>query len=221
MGIQNVGLKNIIPEANTDGLILDLSSSPYSRLSITDRLERSINSNIGIASIGNDGANKALNLAQLSVPSHLLDRLAGQIVVELGANSSEGFSLALSLGAGSYVGVDPFFSDLLDGSIRAIICEDGKEIYFSILPEDARSALQRLPSSSVSIFCLGFSGYILPSQEYADCVTEEITRVLHPNGVGLFLNSNLVPKQNGINVSEFELNSDDLFACAVKDSARC
>ena len=126
----------------------------------------------------------------------LIESFKGQIVLDLGAGSrAHGYVYANLAKALAYVGVEPYnFLEVekrltdhksLDGDDELegrVAKRSEAPIPRAVIKEDMLSALKRLPPDSISVFAAGIDKYIIPHNEYATKVEDEIARVLHPAG---------------------------------------
>lgn len=120
----------------------------------------------------------------------LLEKIKGQIVVDLGAGADlSGYNFIASQNPSAYVAVEPFFPDHLKYYFDNLdkspdVSQDMSKPKVAIAPEDMLTFLKRLPDKSVSIFNSGIDDTIIP-REYAAEVSKEIERVVHPEGVAV------------------------------------
>ena len=145
-----------------------------------------------------------------------LSRLKDQVVVDLGAGElPDGYLIALASGARGYIGVEPFYADMLikrlvtpaspefdkrsptrdclisrakmfnlygNGLASDLEWDNFDAIPASVVGEDARTFLERLPDNSVSILSCGTCDIVTKNEKYTEDVDEHLRRVLHPEG---------------------------------------
>lgn len=107
--------------------------------------------------------------------------IQGKRIIELGAGMySYGYLLSALLGSSSYVGVEPFYADYL---LREL--EQFSKFYsneqlpkYRVSSLDMLSFLKELPDESGHIFACGIESCILPGEQYAAKVEQEIGRVI-------------------------------------------
>lgn len=114
-----------------------------------------------------------------------------QIVVDLGSGAMEaGYLIAEFTGASSYIAVDPFCVphqciDAVGVNPYMYIDFPLRGIPAACVREDMLSFLKRLPDNSVSVLMSGIDELVMASSDapkYREQVTQEIYRVLNPNG---------------------------------------
>jgi len=118
-----------------------------------------------------------------------------QLVVDLGAGpGAVGYYFAALAGARGYVAVDKYCADGViecgADEIKHFFKDKIGPLDFEVKPiqgisteQDMLTFLKRLPDKSVSILASGIDGYLLPDLRYTSDVTQEIGRVLSPEGV--------------------------------------
>ena len=168
------------------------------------RLETSGRVGLGFAAPG--GAfSKALFEAVLGgVAADIKEDLRGERVVEMGAGmTSYGYALAAFCGAKNYLAVEPFYTDVLRGSISEMIQERAgalPRIPFKVVAKDMLAYLKEEEDDLVSIVACGIEDCILPDEGYKRMVEAEIVRVLRPGGAFISSHSDFDPR--GLHVTE-------------------
>jgi len=124
--------------------------------------------------------------------------LKGQVVVDLGAgDKTTSYLLAEMAEAAAYVAVEPYFYKELAIEFQTLMSDPKlkKDLPFTIVPEDMLTLLERLPESSVSVMAFGID-YTVIEMEYTLRVSQEVQRVLHPEGALVSSNIGKVIKPN-------------------------
>ncbi len=138
-------------------------------------------------------------ITQGNVPKEF-SNFKNQIVVDLGAGKLPiAYVNATLAGAKAYIAVEPHYFgvmcvQLLNTKFLKKKFSLPKTIPTSLAPEGMLEFLRRLPDNSVSILASGIDVSII-NEGYADKVSNEILRVLHPQGA--YVNNNA-----GILISE-------------------
>lgn len=154
------------------------------------------------------------------VAGELRELLSGERVVELGAGMMPyGYALAASCGARNFVGVEPFYADVLQTSVKAFIEEKAgraPRIPFKVAAQDMLAYLREEEDDLICVLACGIEDCILPGEEYKRKVEAELLRVVRPGGVFVSSHSDLDPK--GMRVTERWFRR--LNAPSVKDRVR-
>lgn len=113
--------------------------------------------------------------------------LRGQIVVDLGAGkNSYGYLIADLANAEGYMGVEPnhahCLKDPTNAPFRPNLQHTLNGTPASVVQENMRDFIKRLPDNSVSFTCFGIDDDILPSEDYRKETRKEIARALSPKG---------------------------------------
>jgi hypothetical protein len=141
-----------------------------------DRLAVSERSSLGFAAPGGSFT-QAIFEAAYHKHLPLQGRLSGQVVVELGAGmTGAGYMLAALMGARAYVGIEPFYADVLFHVLSSF--EESAMPERLVVGYDMLDALIRFPDQSVSFFAFGIERCVLPEGKYMHCVEHEMKRVL-------------------------------------------
>ena len=102
--------------------------------------------------------------------SLLKNFLMGRRVVELGAGMMPyGYALASACGAKNFVGVEPFYGDILARSIKAYIHTNDKvieRIPYKVVQDDMLAYLSKEPDDLLCVLACGIEDCILPDQHY-------------------------------------------------------
>lgn len=120
--------------------------------------------------------------------------LHGQTLVDLGCGmSGAGHRLACRFGARAYIGVDAFFENLRPEERPYIPCSIRSLIPVAWERQDMLAFLERLPDRSVSILATGIDVCVIPSFRHLQSIGEQITRVLHDDGLAIVYSSDIEP----------------------------
>jgi hypothetical protein len=117
----------------------------------------------------------------------LFHEFNGQIVVDLGAGKTlTDYDIVRLANAKGYVAVEPYHAEALTEEFNKYAQYRPKieapYIPASIVKSDALSFLKRVPDHSVSVFSSGTNIEVIEDDEYREMVSQEIKRVLHPDG---------------------------------------
>lgn len=130
--------------------------------------------------------------------SLLKNFLMGRRVVELGAGMMPyGYALASACGAKNFVGVEPFYGDILARSIKAYIHTNDKvieRIPYKVVQDDMLAYLSKEPDDLLCVLACGIEDCILPDQHYRKRVENEIVRTLEGDCFFLSSHSDLFPQ---------------------------
>ena len=146
-----------------------------------------------------------LNLTRFMIGNSLETRtewfkdLDGQVIVDLGAGvTADGYRFAQMTNTAGYIAIEGYFPGMLLRSIKEQGShEDRASIPAAIIGEDMLNALRRFPSDAVSVLASSIDGFLFGCDGgYLDKVENEISRILHPKGVFLSLDSDLSPTKN-------------------------
>ena len=181
----------------------EFASSFAGELDWRARLETSRRVGLGFAAPGGEFS-KALFEAVVGGVADLKEDLRGERVVEMGAGmTSYGYALAAFCGAKNYLAVEPFYTDVLRGSISEMIQERAgalPRIPFKVVAKDMLAYLKEEEDDLVSIVACGIEDCILADEGYKRMVEAEIVRVLRPDGAFISSHSDVDPK--GLHVTE-------------------
>jgi hypothetical protein len=199
----HVSIETLIP--NLDHYQIDTNSEKSQEFYLLydtwdKRLGASYKTNIGHAASGGFFSKAVFDSFCLNKISLNKQRFSNQIVVELGAGCfSYGYLLATMLGASSYIGVEPYYADLLAVNIESTTVSVLNPIPYSIISEDMLKLLRRLPNETVSVMAFGIEKCIISNERYRKNVESEIERVLHPLGCFVTSTSDLILKEHPYN----------------------
>ncbi len=184
------------------------------------RLEVSRQRGLGYAAPGGQFTRALYEAVAGGVAEELKELLRGERVVELGAGMMPyGYALAASCGARNFVGVEPFYADVLQTSVQAFIAEEtgrAPRIPFKVAARDMLAYLLEEEDDLTCVLACGIEDCILPGEEYKRKVEAELLRVVRPGGAFVSSHSDLDPK--GMRVTERWFRR--LSAPSVKDRVR-
>jgi hypothetical protein len=121
------------------------------------------------------------------------ENLQGQVLVDLGAYTTDGYLVACACRARGYVAAEPFNFQTLEesfGNLREIELPVGsvsewknnKNIPYTLVNSDAVGFLRRLPPWSVSVMMTNIDSIVIPDSGYQEWLRGQIQRVLHKDG---------------------------------------
>ncbi len=176
-----VSVTNLIDGIDSNGL--QFIEEEKERWNKTNNLQRESGTN--------HPHNSIFYLFSLSSGKEKLDKIGAlkpfnnQLVIDLGAGDASmatAYEVAEIGGAKAYVAVELH----ADGrsAFRLRLFSEERNIPCALVAEDMLSFLRRLPDKSISSICSGIDSHII-DYSYADKVSEELRRVIHPDGAYL------------------------------------
>ena len=162
------------------------------------RLEESRATGLGFAAPGGEFTRALFEVVASGLADDFKSLLRDQRVVELGAGMMPyGYALSSICGAKNYLGVEPFYADVLKRSIEEFVSVPSEfpRIPFKVVAKDMLIHLQEEADDLVSVLACGIENCILPDFDYKEKVEGEIFRVLHPGGAFVSSHSDLDPKE--------------------------
>lgn len=162
------------------------------------RLEKSRSAGLGFAAPGGEFTRALFELVASGLADEFKSLLHGQRVVELGAGMMPyGYALSAICGAKNYLGVEPFYADVLKRSIKEFVSAPSAypRIPFKVVEKDMLIHLREEADNLVSVIACGIEDCILPDFAYKKKVEGEIYRALHSEGVFVSSHSDLDPRE--------------------------
>ncbi|MBI4145672.1 hypothetical protein HY493_05730 [Candidatus Woesearchaeota archaeon] len=144
-----------------------------------------------------DAAFAPILISRIAISEPLRDdlrRLRGQTLVDIGCGmSGAGYLIACRFGVRSYVGVDVFFENLRPDARPCLPGAVEDRIPVAWERQDMLDFLTRLPERSVSVLATGIDVCVIPSFKHLQRIGEQITRVLHDDGLAITYSSDIEP----------------------------
>ena len=193
----NVLDESFLP-AEKEGLSEEFQMDYASKRDWRARLEKSRAAGLGFAAPGGEFTRALFEVVASGLADDFKSLLSGQRVVELGAGMMPyGYALSSICGAKNYLGVEPFYADVLTRSIVEFVSVPSAfpRIPFKVVEKDMLIHLQEEADELVSVLACGIENCILPGFAYKEKVEREIFRVLHQGGVFVSSHSDLDPKE--------------------------